>query len=356
MAKVLVIGGGPGGLFAAAEAAGKGLDVTLMEKGKIGENIRCAEGFFDVLKLLGKPSAGVRFKVETIVFEALSTYKFDSRCLNLWMIDRSTWQKELSERAALKGVKIMENSPVSPQDLQNLKTKYDFIIDASGAPPVTSRLLGFYGFYGQNSGKTIQYLVEGDFSHLANSIKVGLLPDFWGYYWVFPKGKDEHGSQTANVGIGNFAPDFRTGLRDMLKDVLKKEKLDNENYKVIKKLGGICPTLMPDRLVYDNIMLVGDAAGLTSPLHGGGIDMAVLSGMACAKALPENPGSYETNLRNLLFRRLYFEHMLVRAWRKRNLEHVDKILSAIGALRLYKLLAYPRIINPLTAKFLEIVF
>lgn len=56
--KLLVIGGGPAGLCAAAEAAGRGLDVTLFEKGRIGENIKCAEGFFDTMKLLGEPSAG----------------------------------------------------------------------------------------------------------------------------------------------------------------------------------------------------------------------------------------------------------------------------------------------------------
>lgn len=44
MAKVLVIGAGPGGLCAAIEAALKGFEVNLFEKGKIGGNIRCAEG------------------------------------------------------------------------------------------------------------------------------------------------------------------------------------------------------------------------------------------------------------------------------------------------------------------------
>ncbi|MDI3481723.1 MAG: digeranylgeranylglycerophospholipid reductase [Tepidanaerobacteraceae bacterium] len=356
MGKVLVIGGGPAGLFAAEEAVKKGFDVTLMEKGRIGENIRCAEGFFDVLKLLGKPCAGVRFKVDTIVFEALSLHKFDSRRLNLWMIDRSTWQKELAKRAEQKGVRIIENSPVLPEDMKNLKSKYDFVIDASGAPSVTSKLLGFLNFYRQNSGKTVQYLMEGDFSHLKNSIKVGFLPDFWGYYWIFPKGGDESGRQTANVGIGDFNPDSRSNLRKMLDDVLKKEGIDTANYKIIKVIGGICPTRMLDRLAYDNIMLVGDAAGLTSPLHGGGIDMAVLSGMMCARTLPDGPESYEKALRNLLYGRLNFEEMIARAWRKRTLEQVDKILATAGTLGLHKLLAHPRLMNPLTAKFLEFVF
>ncbi|MCL6559249.1 MAG: NAD(P)/FAD-dependent oxidoreductase [Firmicutes bacterium] len=288
--KVLVIGGGPGGLFAAAEAVGRGFDVTLMEKGKIGEDIRCAEGFFDVQKLLGRPCAGVRFKVDELIFEVRSTYRIDARSLNLWMIDRRTWQKELSRRAIEKGVRIMENTPVLPNDLKKLKTEYDFIIDASGAPSVTSRALGFSNFYVQNSGKTVQYLVEGDFSHIGNALKVGFLPDFWGYYWIFPMGEDEQGRQTANVGIGDFNPLSPRNLRKMLDEIIKKEGLDDGKHKIVKVLGGICPTRMPEKLVCDNILLVGDAAGLTSPLHGGGIDMAVLSGITAARALA-SPGS-----------------------------------------------------------------
>ncbi|MDN5302936.1 MAG: digeranylgeranylglycerophospholipid reductase, partial [Thermoanaerobacteraceae bacterium] len=202
----------------------------------------------------------------------------------------------------------------------------------------------------------VQYLVEGDFSHINNSMKVGFLPDFWGYYWIFPKGRDEQGRETANVGIGDFNPLSQCNLRNMLDEVLRKERLDGGNYKIVNILGGICPTRMLDRLVYDNIMLVGDAAGLTSPLHGGGIDMAVLSGLTAAGAISENPEKYETNLRNLLYRRLCFEDMVAEAWRKKNLDQVDKILSVAHTLRLFKLFSYPRIINPLTVKFLELIF
>lgn len=61
MKKMAVIGGGPGGLYAAKEAAALGLSVTVFEKSKIGDNFFCAEGFVDILKLLGQPAAGVCF-------------------------------------------------------------------------------------------------------------------------------------------------------------------------------------------------------------------------------------------------------------------------------------------------------
>ena len=80
----------PAGLYASIKSAGSGFNTTLFERDKIGGDIRCAEGFFDVMKL-GKPKAGVRFKVDKIIIRAKSTYYFDARRLYLWMIDRQTW-------------------------------------------------------------------------------------------------------------------------------------------------------------------------------------------------------------------------------------------------------------------------
>ena len=355
MGKLLVIGGGPAGLFAALEAADRGFDVTLLERGKIGQNIRCAEGFFDVLKLLGEPCAGVRFKVETLILEAQDTYAFDTGFLNLWMIDRKTWQLELARRAVEKGVDIREGTPVTPKELEELKTRYDFIIDASGAPSVTSRAFGFSDFYKNHSAKTVQYIIQGDFSHLGKSLKAGFLPDFWGYYWIFPKGKDEEGRERANIGIGNFNPTAKYKLWEMLKEVLKKEKLDDENYEIVGSTGGICPYLPPDRLVYDNILLVGDAAGLTSPLHGGGIDMAVLSGITAARALGEDHRRYEEDLRKLLYRRLRIEGTIAKEWSRSSFTSFNRMLKVVYNFRLYKLLSNPRLINPVTVGFIRML-
>ena len=346
MTKLLVIGGGPAGLYAATEAAGLGFDVTLFEKGRIGENIRCAEGFFDTMKLLGKPSDGVRFKVKQIIIKAKFTYKVDARQLNLWMIDRAFWQKALAEQAENNGVKIEENSPVQHKELVKLKNTYDYIIDASGAPPVTSRAYGFSSFYKKNSGKTVQYTMEGDFSHIGNCLKVGLMPDFWGYYWIFPKGKS-----IANVGVGDFYPMRNDRLWVRLDQVMKQEDLSD--YTILRKTGGICPTKIPERLKYDNILLVGDAAGLTSPLHGGGIDMAVISAMEVVKAIATDPESYDKNLKAVFATKLRFERLLVTLWRQRNLDEMDKLIANLEKYKIYRLATNPNLINDVSIQLLE---
>jgi len=346
MAKLLVIGGGPAGLFAASEAATYGLDVTLCEKGKIGENIRCAEGFFDTLKILGKPEFGVHFKVEKLIIKAISTYKFNTDQLNLWMIDRANWQRKLAEQAKNKGVKVLENYPVNPKDLANIKKDYDFIIDASGAPSVTSRAYGFSDFYKYNSGKTVQYTMKGDFSHLGNCMKVGLMPDFWGYYWIFPKSRE-----IANVGVGNFYSINNDKLWNRLDKIIKDEGLSG--YSILKKIGGICPTAMPDALVYDNILLVGDAAGLTSPLHGGGIDMAVISAKEAVKSILSNWTNYDRNLKAMIDKKLKFERLLVKIWRERNLYEMDKLIANLEKYNIYRLLTNPKLINGFSLQLLE---
>ena len=103
---ITVIGGGPAGLSTAIRAAELGLKVVLYEKGKIGSGIKCAEGFVDTLGILGKPEAGVSFKVDKIILSAGKEYAVSlPRNCGLWMIDRSTWQKSLAKRAQALGVR-----------------------------------------------------------------------------------------------------------------------------------------------------------------------------------------------------------------------------------------------------------
>jgi len=346
MAKLLVIGAGPAGLYAASEAARFGFEVTLCEKGKVGDNIRCAEGFFDTLKLLGKPEFGVLFKVEKLIVRAVSTYQLSAHQLNLWMIDRASWQRKLADQLEELGVKVREDSPINPKDLAKLKKEYDFIIDASGAPSVTSRAYGFASFYKHNSGKTVQYTLEGDFSHIGNNLKVGLMPDFWGYYWIFPKSKN-----LANVGVGNFCSDEKDRLWDRLHKVLEEEGLSG--YKIVKKTGGICPTALPHTLVFENILLVGDAAGLTSPFHGGGIDMAIISAKEAVKAIASDWTKYEKNLRAIIENKLKFEGLIVKIWRQRNLEEMDSLIASLKRYDLDRLLANPKLINGFSLQLLE---
>ena len=310
---IAIIGGGPGGLSAAIRAAELGLKAVLYEKGTIGDGIKCAEGFIDTLGIAGRPEAGVLFKVEKAIFKAGKQYcvPLQEDC-GVWMIDRSTWQKALAQRAQQIGVTIREDSPIEGNRVSKMLGNYSHIIDASGAPSVTSKIYRFVSAYLTNASLFAQYVIEGDFGFLGkNTIKAGYEAHYIGYYWIFPKGEN-----LANVGVGRFNRGKKKGdlyLRSELERVLKKEGIDS--YKILRRFSSFCPSQGVDRLVWGNILLVGDAAALCSPLHGGGMDMACISGRMAAEAIASNQVyTYPDRLWGVAGKKLTMERRIRNLW------------------------------------------
>jgi digeranylgeranylglycerophospholipid reductase len=310
---IAVIGGGPAGLSSAIRATELGVRVFLHEKGKIGHGIKCAEGFIDTLGVTGRPEAGVLFKVEKAIFFAGKEYQVHLlKDWGLWMIDRSTWQKELAKKAQQMGVSIKEDSPIDKDQLWEMLDTYEYIIDASGAPSVTSRIYGFVPMYVRNAALIAQYVIEGDFGFLdKNTIMAGYEPHYIGYYWVFPKGQN-----IANVGVGRFNVDKKNRglhLNHELDRILKKVGLDG--YKILRKFLSFCPSNSIDKLVWGNILLVGDAAALASPLHGAGMDMACISGSMAAETIASRQIQYyPARLWDIVGKKLTMEKRIFNLW------------------------------------------
>lgn len=322
MGKTLaVIGGGPGGLCAAREAAKHGFAVTLFDRGAIGEHISCAEGFFDLLKLLGEPTAGIRFRVQQILLTLHDTFTIDCGQLHIWMIDRCEWQRGLAREAAAYGCVIRENTVVRPEDIRQMRESFDWIIDASGVRPVTSLELSLRPV---RHALTAQVTLQGNFSALTGKLKAVFEPHYCGYYWVFPKERN-----VANVGVGWFGQRKpNRPIREELARILQKEGLSH--YTVLKNGGGPIPVERRRQLVYGNILLVGDAAGLCSPLHGGGVDAACISGMLAARALAANQAeSYRDSVEHVLGGRLNLEQKILDTWEKMGHQAVNERLTTV---------------------------
>lgn len=331
--KIAIIGAGPGGLYAALEAAGHGFHADVFEKGRVGDGITCGECIFDSLGIMTKPACGLLHPVETIVLQARKTYRLSVKSYrSLWMMDRAVWQRDLAEQAAVRGVKIHEGERISTSRLMDLKKDYDWIIDAGGAPSITSRSYGFSGEYFRKYMLAYQVVIRGDFSSLVPGIKAGFLADLPqdvmpGYFWVFPRD-----GQTANVGVGCAVGDgggFNVDLKALLVKVLAMEGLAGR--PVLKKGGGLIPARILPRLFYDNILLAGDAAGLTSSLHGGGIDLACLSGVLAVRAIaegPQGPENYRDRLLGFLREKLAMEDLMVEKMRTLSFNEFDDLLHA----------------------------
>jgi digeranylgeranylglycerophospholipid reductase len=315
-----VIGAGPGGLYAAREAVRLGLRVTVFERNNVGEKISCAEGFFDPLNLLASPDQGVRCKVQEVHFTAKDNFVMDCSRLNLWMIDRQEWQQALLEEVRALGCLVHERTPVTPELLTMLEKEFDWVIDARGATALKNKQ-----FSGDDGRRilTALYTLAGDFSRLFGRLKIVFEPHYCGYYWIFPKSEEQ-----ANVGVGWLGKrPAALSIHHELERIVDKEALCG--YTILKKAGGPIPTRR-QKPVLGRTLLVGDAAGLASPLHGGGIDTACISGILAARAASAgDPGQYAKSLEKILAVRLDLEQRMLNLWRKLSFDEINGLLALV---------------------------
>ena len=333
--KIAIIGAGPGGLYAALAAAKRNIQVDLFEKRKVGEGIVCGECVFDSLGIMARPGRGLLRPVDEIVLRGRRDFTFPlSRHRKLWMLDRRIWQQELANLAASRGVVIHENAKITVTCLSQMQKEYDWILDAGGAPSVTSRLYQFSDDYFREYLLAHQLVLAGDFSALMPRIKIAFfsnLPSEFqpAYYWIFPKDAGR-----ANVGVvctvRGALSERRPDLRKLLADVLREEGLAGATVR--EKGSGVATSRMLSRLVYDNIILVGDAAGLTSALHGGGIDMACLSGVLAVSAVSEGQigmDGYKGKLKDYLREKNALEEVTIRKMRTLSFDQFDDLLRGV---------------------------
>lgn len=333
--KLAIIGAGPGGLYAALAAAKQNMSVDLYEKRRVGEGICCGECMFDSLGLMPQPGEGLLHPVHEVVLRGRSHYSMNmTHRRKLWMLDRKIWQQELAKQAAAQGVCLLEQKEITPSRLLAMRKDYDWIIDGSGAPSLASRAYNFTRDYLREYMVAYQVVLKADFSALWPRIKVGFFPDLPaelqpGYYWIFPKNKKQ-----ANVGVVCTVRDAQSKERVMLKkrlaNVLVEENLTGA--EISGSGGGIASLRILPRFVFDNILLVGDAAGLTSPLHGGGIDMACFSGVLAAASIAQGHqgvGQYQKYLTACLQEKLALEAIAIRKMRQLNFTDFDKLLAGV---------------------------
>ncbi|MCX6770055.1 MAG: NAD(P)/FAD-dependent oxidoreductase, partial [Candidatus Micrarchaeota archaeon] len=150
------------------------------------------------------------------------------------------------------------------------------VIDASGVAGVASRLLKL-----NEPPKTVvglQYEMSPiDFDGFIDFFLWPCLSPH-GYLWIIPK-KDNR----ANVGlVTNDAPKTRAYLEKFIDEYGLREK------KNARAFGGQIPANGPVANTYaDGIMLIGDAAGFTSPMFEGGSSLSMTSGKFAAETAAE---------------------------------------------------------------------
>lgn len=171
-----------------------------------------------------------------------------------------------------------------------------------GADGVFSKTASLLGLERQRFAACAQYHLKG--IHPLSKICEIFFDNNYapgGYAWIYPTGKD-----SAKVGVGVTKSNPHKYLDDFINSGNAKERLDGEKTEFITgalPIGGL-----REKLVFSNVLLAGDSAGMADPVTGAGINNAILAGEIAGKsiidALEKNDmtllTNYETKIQRLL--------------------------------------------------------
>lgn len=282
--RAAIVGGGPAGLQAAISLSRAGITPTVFEEhSSIGQPIQCGEGLsihaFDDFSIpIEESKLWINLhKKCKLVFPGSRTTYGD---IQAYMIRRDKFDQYLAKKATNLGAEIITETKVHSIQQNSggviLNTKGDetkrvqsnLVILAEGARAELAQRLSFvppspliYGF---------EYKIEGEWGEeLEFHFDSEKCP--YGYIWIFPR-KNE-----TNIGIVTTAKERKKRLDNFLKQ-------NNISGRILKKMGGPIPMNGPiPKLYRDNVLVVGDTAGMVNPIFYGGIRMGMTSGEIAGK-------------------------------------------------------------------------
>ncbi len=291
-ADLLVVGLGPAGASAALAAARGGLRVVAVDRRReAGLPVQCAE--FVPGPLLGHVTglpAAIRQPISAMHTMLAGEPPHVTEDFRGQMIDRAQFDQALVAAAQAAGatllfgacVKALTDDGLLLQDGRWLDAPV--LIGADGPRSIIGRAMGSCN---DALVETRQISVALHSAHAATDIF--LSPAYrGGYAWLFPKG------EIAHIGLG-VEPALRHRLKPLLEalhaDLVAAGRVGAE---VLQLTGGAIPVggllrcvgMVPGR----NVLLAGDAAGLTNPVTGAGIAAAVQSGRMAGEAAVQLAG------------------------------------------------------------------
>jgi digeranylgeranylglycerophospholipid reductase len=312
---VVVVGAGTAGCLAAKTTADAGLKVCLVERKRredIGEKI-CGDALGEHhLKNVGleKPQGdefekrieGIKIyspdldTVFTIAHEDFIGYLLNRRLFGQWLLNKALRSGVVLLDSMMFSRPIIEKGFVRGVAAKNLKTNENVVIrgkivvDASGFLGVVRRELpAGMGIENEVANEDVEACYR-EIRQLREETEESKYCEIYlnqkvtpgGYAWIFPKG-----GARVNAGLGIcMRGKFPNPKRQFYDYVLKRPMFDGS----LLLNGGAWydPTRRPlDNMVGNGIAVVGDAACLVNPIHGGGIGPSMLSGFLAGRAIIE---------------------------------------------------------------------
>lgn len=278
---IVIIGAGLAGCSAALTAAQHGVTVLLIEKGTIiGQPVKCAEYIpkmmLPEIDLENKAVVNTVKKLHSILPSGAA------RAMNSpgYIINKDQYTRNIAIKAVNAGAHLIIGGKALKREnnrITILHDRIDITVDAKiiiGADGPFSTVGKWIDSRNKKRLTAVQYTYVNPHPEQEN-MDVYFHPAYTcGYGWVFPK------KHVVNVGVGvdtksggNVKEAFR-----VFKDHLTRVKCITSDQELaysagVIPTGGILPVIQKE-----NIILIGDAAGLADPITGGGNFPAIVSG------------------------------------------------------------------------------
>jgi len=306
--EAVVLGAGPAGTTAAREIAEAGHDVLVFEKDHYaGETSVCGGGLTaDFVEGIQLPDGIVEKKLnDWLIYMPDKAYHVGN--IPALSFNRCVFDRFLAEHAAHRGADLRFESLVTEvrrncqaltvhiKDRANTR-EYEvstkLVIFADGPYTMAQRFgLGFPRGRPEITVNAAIYELEWKGNPL-NCFEAFFDKQVapWGYGWVYPK-KD-----LLNVGVGSLMSKMKhDNIARYLNYFVEKHTPVSHRLRSLKRIrfaADIIPLPHVSRIVGDNMMVVGDAAGMVDPIWGGGIGPAMrgasIAGQIAAQALEDN--------------------------------------------------------------------
>ncbi len=254
----------------------------------IGEPVRCAE--FIPKQLLGELECGKDFIVQPV--NSMKSILPGNNIVETpspgFMIERNIFDQALAAKALEAGADIWTGTRALAVDGSNVHVlknreqitiKAEIIIGADGPHTGVGKCMG-----APNRDLIPAVQVRVALTKPMDCTEVYFHRRYYGgYAWLFPKGP------VANVGLGIRCKKGKNELRKHLVYLLSElKRLGRIEGEIRGYTAGWIPAESPKKIVRDNVMLAGDAAGQTHPITGAGISQAVVCGRMAGKWAAES--------------------------------------------------------------------
>ncbi|MDA8146644.1 MAG: NAD(P)/FAD-dependent oxidoreductase [Thermaerobacter sp.] len=272
-----VVGAGPAGSLAARTAAAAGLEVLLVERRRqVGRPVQCAEYVPRALtRWVELPAAAVA-RATAELKTVLPDGEEELTRAPGFVLRREVFDRMLAEAAVAAGARLITGTRAwfGGGELRlegGEAVEARVILGADGPTSTVGRHLG-----SRNRGFVAAWQERRELSREFTEPQIHFRPAFpGGYAWVFPK----EGNR-ANIGValeGNPRRALAEFLQTLPRGLVKRGR-------PLAAGGGLVPVGgMLQVLQRENLLLAGDAAGLTHPVSGAGILSAVVSGILAGR-------------------------------------------------------------------------